>query len=114
MYYDGACPVCRTEIAAYQRADGGDDLHWIDVTRCEAGELGPDLDRAAALARMHVRRADGTLVQGAAAFVEIWASLVRWRWVARLARIPGVLPLMELGYRGFLKCRPLWRRRSAA
>lgn len=114
VYFDGACPLCRAEIAAYQRADGGDGLRWVDVTRCDAAELGPDLDRSTALARMHVRRADGTLVQGAAAFVEIWAVLRRWRWLARLAGVPGVLPLMDLAYLGFLKVRPLWRRGRAS
>jgi predicted DCC family thiol-disulfide oxidoreductase YuxK len=114
VYFDGACPLCSAEIAAYQRAEGGDGLRWVDVTRCEAAELGPDLDRSTALARMHVRRADGTLVQGAAAFVEIWAVLRRWRWLARIALIPGVLPLMDLAYLVFLRVRPLWRRDRAS
>lgn len=109
VYFDGACPLCRAEIATYQRAEGGDGLRWVDAHGAAAPELGPGLDRRAALARLHVRRGDGTLVQGAAAFVEIWQALPRWRPLARLARLPGVLPLLEIGYRGFLRLRPLWR-----
>jgi 3-demethoxyubiquinol 3-hydroxylase len=112
VYFDGGCPLCRAEITAYQRAEGGDSLRWVDVHDCDPAELGPDLDRHAALARMHVRRPDGTLVQGAAAFVEIWSALARWRWLARVASIPGVVPLMDLGYRIFLVVRPLWRGRK--
>ena len=49
-----------------------------------------DLSRQQALARFHVRRADGRLVSGAAAFVSLWQQLPRWRWAARLAGLPGV------------------------
>ncbi len=114
VYYDGGCPLCRAEIATYQRAEGGQSLQWLDADGCAPAELGTGLDRQAALARLHVRRADGTLVQGAAAFVEIWSALPRWRWLARIARLPGVLPLLDLGYTGFLRVRPLWRRRPGA
>jgi demethoxyubiquinone hydroxylase (CLK1/Coq7/Cat5 family) len=114
VYYDGDCPLCRAEIATYKQAEGGDALHWVDAQGCGLVELGSGLDRPAALARLHVRRADGTLVQGAAAFVEIWSALPRWRWLAQLARLPAVLPLLDLGYAGFLRVRPLWRPATGA
>ncbi len=109
VYYDGGCPLCRAEIATYQRAVGGDTLRWVDATDCTATELGRDLERPAALAKLHVRRADGTLVVGAAAFVEVWSALPRWSGLARIARLPGVVPLLDVAYSGFLRLRPLWR-----
>lgn len=109
VYFDGGCPLCRAEVAAYQRTEGGDALRWVDANGCSPDELGTDLARPAALARMHVRQADGTLLQGAAAFAEIWAALPRWRWLSRLGRLPGALPLLDLGYTIFLKIRPMWR-----
>lgn len=109
VYYDGGCPLCRAEIATYQRTPGGETLRWVDAQACSPAELGHDLPRQAALARLHVRRADGTLVQGAAAFAEIWASLPRWAWLARLARWPLVVPVLDLGYAAFLRLRRLWR-----
>lgn len=114
VYYDGGCPLCRAEIAGYQRTEGADALRWVDASASEADALGPDLHAATALARMHVRRADGTLLRGAAAFAEIWSQLPRWRWLARLARLPGALPVLDVLYTVFLAVRPLWRGRPAA
>lgn len=112
VYYDGGCPLCRAEIASYQRTAGGETLQWVDATACGPAALGPGLDVPTALARLHVRQPDGTLLQGAAAFVAIWSQLPRWRWLARVAQLPGVLPLLELAYTLFLKVRPLWRAPS--
>ena len=67
-------------------------------------------ERAALLARFHVQRANGSRLDGAAAFVAMWRRLPGWRWLAKLARLPGVLTLLEFAYRGFLLVRPLLQR----
>lgn len=114
VYYDGACPLCSREIAAYQRARGGDRLLWVDAAGCSADALGPQLDREQALARLHVRLPDGRVLSGARAFVAIWQRLPAFRGLAWLARLPGATLVMEVLYRLFLAVRPLWRGRSAA
>jgi hypothetical protein len=63
----------------------------------------------AALAAMHVRRPDGTLVQGARAFGDLWAALPAFRPLAWAMRLPGAGWLADLGYAGFLRARRLWR-----
>lgn len=109
VYFDGACPVCAREVAMYRRQPGGEALAWVDVSRCEASALGADLDRPTALARMHVRRADGRLVSGAAAFVALWQVLPRWAWLGRLFGSRPAVALLEFAYRGFLVVRRVWR-----
>lgn len=114
MYYDGACPLCSREIAAYQRARGGDQLRWVDAAGCGADELGPQLPREQALPRLHVRLPDGRVLSGARAFVAVWQRLPAFRGLALLARLPGATLVMEGLYRLFLAVRPLWRGRPAA
>jgi 3-demethoxyubiquinol 3-hydroxylase len=113
VLYDGACPLCRREIAHLQRlaaARGGAGLDFVDVADGRACPLPTDVSRQQLLARFHVQAADGRLLDGAAAFVAMWSRLPGWRWLARLASWPGALPLMEFSYRGFLRVRPALQR----
>jgi 3-demethoxyubiquinol 3-hydroxylase len=107
VLYDGACPLCRREIAHLQglapRAGEG-ALCFVDISGGDA--VAAPAERAALLARFHVQRADGSRVSGAAAFVEMWGRLPGWRWLARLAQLPGMPWLMEGAYRAFLRVRP--------
>lgn len=113
VLYDGACPLCRREIDHLSRlADrrGGSGLCFVDVNADGGGRVRNPAERATLLARFHVERADGSRLAGAAAFVAMWARLPGWRWLARAARWPGVLTVMEWAYRGFLRVRPLLQR----
>ncbi len=109
VYFDGACPLCRAEISHYRSQDGASAICFADVSKPEANP-GDGLRRDQAMARFHVRKPDGTLVSGAAAFVEIRRLLPRWRWAARIAALPGMLTLLEGAYRLFLPARPFLAR----
>ena len=108
VFYDGGCPVCSREIGYYRARPGAEGFEWVDVNG-PAPELGLGLSREAALARMHVRLADGTLVSGAAAFAAMWRRMPGFRTLGVLLAIPPFGALTELGYRGFLRIRKLWR-----
>lgn len=113
VYFDGGCPVCTREMGMYQRMRGAEQLQWIDVSICGPAALGAGLTQAAALARLHVRRPDGRLASGARAFAALWSALPATRWLGRVAGLPGVVHLLEAGYRGFLIVRRLWRGPAA-
>lgn len=115
VYYDGGCPLCRAEIGHYRRSRGAERLAFVDVSGEGAAALGPDLDRATALGRFHVRGRDGRLIDGAAAFARVWLALPGWRWLGRLLslRVFGRRPLLvpaEAAYRLSLPLRPYLAR----
>ena len=106
--FDGGCPVCRREVSHYQRLHPVQPLRFVDLSSDPA--LPPDAPPTEALlARLHARLPDGRWVHGARAFVALWACLPGWRWLARAAAFPGVVPVLDLAYAGFLRVRSLWR-----
>jgi len=109
VFFDGGCPVCRKEIAYYQRRSGGEKIQWIDITAIEGDEVAAGLDKAAAMKRFHVRRRSGEMVSGARAFTALWGELKSTRLLGKILALPVIVDVLEAGYLGFLKIRPLWR-----
>ncbi len=109
VFYDGGCPICRREIAFYRARPGAEGFDWVDVSGGDPAVLGPDLTREAALARMHVRRPDGVLLSGAAAFAAMWQRMPGFQGLGRLIAVPPFTLVAELAYRVFLRVRKLWR-----
>lgn len=113
VYYDGGCPLCRREIGFYQRQPGAEDINWVNLVAADPESLGDDLDYDAAMARFHVRRPDGRLASGALGFALMWQHLPRLRLPGRIAALPGIVHVLELGYRLVLRVRKLWRKPDA-
>ncbi len=65
VWHDGACPLCRREMAAMRRLDRAGAIRFVDVNAADG--LSP-AERAWRLGRFHAEE-DGQLLAGAAAFV---------------------------------------------
>lgn len=93
VYFDGACPLCRGEMALLEARNSAGLLEFIDIAApgFDAAALGVSLD--AMLQLIHVRRPDGGWLIGIPAFEVIYAAtgftnVARWLrrpWFARLA-----------------------------
>ncbi|MCL6608873.1 MAG: DUF393 domain-containing protein [Geminicoccaceae bacterium] len=103
VVYNGSCPVCSREIAAYRRlaAHHGTALDFLDASRPDAplAALGLDADRAAR--RLHLFEG-GRLLAGVEAFSALWERLPGWRLLARVIRLPGVRWIAAFVYEGIL------------
>ena len=109
VFFDGSCPLCRAEIGYYRRKDQVGALCFIEIS--DDGAVPPEgITQQQAMRRFHVRASDGRVLSGAAAFVEVWTLLPRWRWAARTASLPGAMIALELGYKIFLPVRPFLSR----
>ncbi len=106
VFYDGACPLCRREIAFYQRKQGAERVRWVDV--CDAGcaALPPQLSRSEALRRFHVRDEEGRLLSGGSAFAALWKALPGFRPLGLFFSAAPLTWILERAYRVFLRIRP--------
>ena len=109
VYFDGACPLCVREIGMLRRLDKNQRLSFEDVSPPGAAESCP-LPQAVMLARFHVRRSDGVLVDGAEAFLAAYAQLPGLSWLGRAGRSRLVCAVLNRLYGGFLKVRPFIQR----
>jgi predicted DCC family thiol-disulfide oxidoreductase YuxK len=107
VWYDGACPLCRREIALMRRLDWRGAIVFIDVAT--APDPSCPIDRASLLARFHAEE-DGVVHDGAAAFAAMWRAIPLLRPLGLAARNPAVLRLVERAYRLFLRLRPSLQR----
>lgn len=104
IFHDGACPLCRREIAVMRRLDRRGRINFVDVSDpARAGQC--PLDPADLLARFHALE-NGRLLSGAAAFAAMWRAIPVLRPFGELARFPPLLWLLERLYRVFLRIRP--------
>ena len=111
VWYDGACPLCRREIALMRRLDRRGRIAFVDVAAPGAAASCP-IDRAALLARFHAEE-DGRLLSGAAAFAAMWRAIPLLRPLGVIARNRRVLSLLERAYVRFLRVRPALQRLAA-
>ncbi len=114
VFFDGRCVVCSHEIDLYRKRDRAGRIEFVDIMdpRFDPGARG--LDPVLIHEQMHAQYADGRIVQGVDSFIAIWEQLTGtfFHKLPGLARLPGVRPLLDLGYIGFTKIRPLLPRRA--
>lgn len=106
VFYDGACPLCATEIDFYRRRRGADKVAWVDASACPDSILAPGLTRTEALRRFHVRDASGRCLSGGQAFATLWSALPAFSWLGRLFQRAGLAGLLDRCYDLFLRWRP--------
>ncbi len=101
--------MCRREIAFYRRLDRTRSIDWVDVSTCDPALLPNGLTRARAIGRFHVSLADGCLVSGGGAFVALWRTLPKFRFIGRMLSVRLSVRLLDWLYDRFLTLRPFLR-----
>lgn len=101
VLYNGSCPICAREIAAYERYCDARDLpvRFEAMQSADLETWGVNADAAAR--RLHVLH-NGAVISGVPAFAALWSSMPRFRWLAALVSAPGVRPIAVAVYDGLL------------
>jgi predicted DCC family thiol-disulfide oxidoreductase YuxK len=105
LYYDGACPLCRTEINRLRDA-AGEAIALVDVHEMSPIKGLPS--RQALLKQLHLRTSDGRLLVGLDANVAAW-QVTSYGWLFRWLRWPGVRQIADKVYDYWAEVR--YRRR---
>jgi len=109
VFFDGACPLCRHEIAHYRRLDRAQRLRWVDAASETEILAAHGLDPERAMTELHVLDGNGDWQRGVDAFLVIWSRLPAYRWLARLVSALGLRAPLGIVYRHFAAWR--YRRR---
>ena len=103
VFYDDTCPVCTAEINHYKKLKTYHPIEWLGISEHAylVEEFG--YTREQLLRHLHVLRADGVVVKGAAAFTTIWRSLKYYRFLGCAIYKLNLIPLLNLLYEPFAK-----------
>lgn len=96
IWIDGDCAVCRRSERWCVQRDPNARLTFVDLHAPGREDLPGS--REAMIETVHVRHPDGAVSTGFDAWRDILSELDSWRWLARLAGLPGFKQLGPLIY----------------
>lgn len=106
VFYDGSCPLCKTEIAFYQRFETTAQIDWVNIGDETNVTFPAGLDQNQAMARFHIQDTSGQVYSGARAFLRLWAQMPVFRYLAVMGSWAPLERLLEFIYCRFLRFRP--------
>ncbi len=110
VFFDGACPLCRREIAALRRLDRHRRILFTDIAAESFSAASYGRTMGELMDQIHGRLPDGTWVVGVEVFRRLY-SAVGLSLVVAITRLPGLSQLLDWGYRRFAKNRLKWTGR---
>lgn len=113
VFFDGACPVCRKEIAFLKRLDRRDRIRWTDIAPLGPGDAVDGVAWFDLMAEIHGRLPDGRWIQGVEVFRRLYAA-VGFGPLVRLTRVMGIEQLLDAAYAAFARRRLRWTGRCDA
>jgi predicted DCC family thiol-disulfide oxidoreductase YuxK len=105
VYFDGACHLCSREITHYRKLDRANQIRFVDIAQSSFSATNEHLDPIAVNQKMHVRDTDGKLHTGVDAFLKLWEVLPGFENWIKVAKLPGMNPLLHVGYAVFARLR---------
>ncbi len=92
LYYDGACPLCRTEISHLEKTSDAQiefrDVHALELDKAEAETK---------LKMLHLETSSGDVLKGLDANVAAWQH-TRWGFLFKPLRWPVIRQIADAVY----------------
>jgi predicted DCC family thiol-disulfide oxidoreductase YuxK len=113
LYYEGACPMCRAEMANLMLRNTRGELQFVDISDPAFDAVPPGLTLDDLLALAHARTADGRIVKGVEVFRLAYAA-VGLEWVSFAMRLPVLGGVLDRAYPVLARNRHRLPRRLVA
>jgi len=90
VFFNGDCPVCRTEMTHYANmtANSQCQLKFFDSMERPDEFAGCGLRREHLERRVYLRDAEGRILSGMPALVYLWSRMPEYRWLSRILTLP--------------------------
>ena len=96
VFFNNSCKICRAEINIYKK-ENIENLNWIDITKNKSAELETKKTDKELLRRLHVEQ-DGKIYVGIDAFLLIWKSIPKYKFLYKFFKLPVIYQLFYVGY----------------
>jgi predicted DCC family thiol-disulfide oxidoreductase YuxK len=83
VYFDGACPACRREMAHYRAQRSSVPIRYTDVVAEPERLAVIGISQRDAIHRLHARDEQGRVLVGMRAFHGVWTRIPRYAGLAR-------------------------------
>jgi uncharacterized protein (TIGR01777 family) len=100
VYYNGACPVCRTEMSHYARRceTAAVPVTFVDSSIYQDSLAEYGLRREHLERRVYLKSANGKILSGVAALTSLWAQTPGYLWLSKVVSLPIVRSIAEVLY----------------
>jgi uncharacterized protein len=115
IYYNGECPICRTEMEHYASvcATARPELNFIDSTRAPNNLATCGLRREHLERRVYLKDGTGQILSGMPALIALWSRMPGYGWLSRLFSLPLLKQAAAAMYDHVVApSLALWARRS--
>jgi predicted DCC family thiol-disulfide oxidoreductase YuxK len=107
VYFDGDCPLCRREIAFFQRRTKSENITWINVCASEFDAKLVGIGLQDLKQRFHVIKNNTEIFSGGYAFVQLWQATNGLKWLGNLFNNGLLAAVLNKFYNLFLIVRPI-------
>ena len=105
LIYDANCPICCAARDWVQRNAVAGEFEYVPCQSDDRARRFPAISERQCIEAMQLVYPDGQTFSGDAALPELFLGLKRWRWMARVLRVPPVSLLSPVVYRWIAKNR---------
>jgi predicted DCC family thiol-disulfide oxidoreductase YuxK len=110
VYYNSACPVCKAGIESQKDKMEGCAIDWKDVHADSSLVNEIDSELEFVRERLHVVNAEGNILVGFDAFLEIWRNSPKEKWKADVFGLPIIRQISVISYNLFAAALYKWNR----